>query len=80
VVFVAVDEDGQATAQVRPVRLGPAQRNLVVVEEGLAPGDRLIVVGQNQVANGDRIQVVGERGGPPVDAGGAEEPGAGGGR
>jgi membrane fusion protein, multidrug efflux system len=80
VVFVAVEENGQALAQVRPVRLGPSQRNLVVVEEGLAPGDRLIVVGQNQVANGDRIQVVGERGGPRVDAGGTEEPGAGGGR
>ncbi|TVR56754.1 MAG: efflux RND transporter periplasmic adaptor subunit [Gemmatimonadales bacterium] len=78
VVFVAVDEDGQGVAQVRPVRLGPAQRNLVVVEEGLDPGDRLIVVGQNQVANGDRIQVVGERGRPPVDAGTMEESGGGG--
>jgi hypothetical protein len=62
VVFVAVEENGQALAQVRPVRLGPSQRNLVVVEEGLAPGDRLIVLGQNQVANGDRIQVVGRGG------------------
>jgi len=78
VVFVAVDENGQAVAQVRPVRLGPAQRNLVVVEEGLDPGDRLIVVGQNQVANGDRIQVVGERGRPAGDAGATEEPVAGG--
>jgi membrane fusion protein (multidrug efflux system) len=78
VVFVAVDEDGQGVAQVRPVRLGPAQRNLVVVEEGLDPGDRLIVVGQNQVANGDRIQVVGERGRPAGDAGATEEPVAGG--
>lgn len=78
VVFVAVDEDGQGVAQVRPVRLGPAQRNLVVVEEGLDPGDRLIVVGQNQVANGDRIQVVGERGMPAGDAGTMEESGDGG--
>jgi membrane fusion protein, multidrug efflux system len=61
VAFVAQEEDGVPVARVRPLRLGPAQRNLVVVEEGLAPGDRLIVVGQTQVADGDRIQVTGER-------------------
>ena len=80
VVFVAGEENGEAVAQVRPVRLGPAQRNLVVVEEGLAPGDRLIVLGQNQVANGDRIQVVGERGPTTRALGGADGIGDGGGR
>lgn len=80
VLFVAGVEDGEAVAQVRPVRLGPAQRNLVVVEEGLTAGDRLIVLGQNQVANGDRIQVVRERMPSAEDVGGDAEPGDGGGR
>ena len=52
------DEEGEAVARVRPLTLGPSQRNLVVVREGLEPGDRLIVVGQQQVADGDRIRVV----------------------
>jgi hypothetical protein len=46
---------------VRPVVLGPNQRDLVVVEQGVQPGDRLIVVGQKQVANGDRVNVVATR-------------------
>jgi membrane fusion protein, multidrug efflux system len=63
VAFVAeTDEGGDEVARVRPLTLGPSQRNLVVVREGLAPGDRLIVVGQQQVANGDRIRVVSEEG------------------
>jgi membrane fusion protein, multidrug efflux system len=65
--FVAfVVEGGTGTegvVRVRTVRLGPAQRNQVVVEEGLAPGDRLVVVGQQQVADGDRVRIVQTRGG-----------------
>jgi membrane fusion protein, multidrug efflux system len=65
VAFVAELDPGSGgdtgVVRVRPVRLGPAQRNQVVVEEGLAPGDRLVVVGQQQVADGDRIRVVGTR-------------------
>jgi membrane fusion protein, multidrug efflux system len=71
VAFVVEEEGGVPVARVRSVRLGPTQRNLVVVEEGLDPGDRLIVVGQNQVANGDRIHVVAERA-PAAERGGAE--------
>ena len=55
---VGVGEGGEEVAEVRSVAIGPAQRNEVVVEEGLAPGDRLIVVGQTLVADGDRIEVV----------------------
>lgn len=62
VTFVAETEDGVDVARVRPVVLGVAQRNRVVVEEGLEPGDRLIVVGQKQVADGDRIQITGSGG------------------
>jgi membrane fusion protein, multidrug efflux system len=58
VAFVVLGEGASATAQVRPLVLGAAQRNQVIVEEGLSPGDRLIVLGQNQVADGDRVQVL----------------------
>jgi RND family efflux transporter MFP subunit len=61
VVFIVMNEGGQEVVGVRPVELGPAQRNEVVVLSGLEPGDRLIVVGQQSVAAGDRVAVVGER-------------------
>jgi|GEM_PF-90767 len=63
VAFVAEeDENGRAVARVRPLTLGPSQRNLVVVREGLEAGEQLIVVGQQQVADGDRIRVVATQG------------------
>ena len=61
VVFVVTERDGATVAEVRPVQVGPSQRNLVVVEAGVQPGDRLIVVGQKSVADGDRVNVVGPR-------------------
>lgn len=73
--FVAyvVDETGAVpVARVRPLTLGPAQRNQVVVLAGLAEGDRLIVVGQQQVADGDRVAIVSPAAPPPlVDSAGA---------
>jgi membrane fusion protein, multidrug efflux system len=62
VAYVAGERDGNPVAEVKPVTLGPTQRNLVVIESGLAPGDRLIVVGQKEVENGDRIRIVGGEG------------------
>lgn len=62
VVFVVVERDGAQVAEVRQVELGPARRDLVVIESGVGEGERLIVVGQKSVADGDRINVVGERG------------------
>lgn len=59
VVFVAVERDGNTVAEVRDVVLGPARRNLVVVEHGVAVGERLIVVGHKDVEDGDRIRIVG---------------------
>jgi membrane fusion protein, multidrug efflux system len=57
VAFVAETEGDVQVARVRPVVVGTAQRNRVVVSTGLGAGDRLIVVGQHQVADGDRIQI-----------------------
>ena len=61
VVFVVWDSSDGPVVQVRPVELGPARRNLVVVESGIDAGDRLVVVGQKSVADGDRVNVVGAR-------------------
>lgn len=61
VVFVAAEREGNTVAEVRPVTLGPSQRNQVVLESGVSLGDRLIIVGQKSVADGDRVNVVGGR-------------------
>jgi len=61
VVFVAGNRGDGPVAEVRPVELGPSQRNEVVVRSGVSTGDRLIVVGQKSVTDGDRINVVGTR-------------------
>ena len=61
VLFVVEGDGDAATAAVRAVELGSAQRNQVVVIDGIQVGDRVIVVGQKQVANGDRVRIVGER-------------------
>ncbi|MDH3206779.1 MAG: efflux RND transporter periplasmic adaptor subunit [Gemmatimonadota bacterium] len=60
IAFVVVERDGHQVAEARPVVLGPARRNLVVAESGVAAGERLIVVGQKAVEDGDRINIVGE--------------------
>jgi len=60
-VFIVESEDGVELVRSRPVELGPAQQNQVVVLSGIDSGDRLIVVGQQTVAAGDRVNVVGER-------------------
>lgn len=63
VVFIVEGEGEDAVAVVRPVVVGPRQRNLVVIEEGLNRGERLIVVGQQRVADSDRVNVVTRSGG-----------------
>ena len=67
VVFVVGrDGAGGEVAELREVTIGPAQRDLVVIEEGLRAGDRLIVLGQNLVVGGDRVRVVATRDGMPA--------------
>ncbi len=55
---VAQDEEGRTVAQARSLTLGPAQRNLVLVRDGLSEGEELLVVGHTQVADRDQIRVV----------------------
>ena len=63
---VGRDPAAGEVAELREVTIGPAQRDLVVIEEGLRPGDRLIVLGQNLVVGGDRVRVVATRDGAPT--------------
>ncbi len=58
VVFVIAERNQGSVAEVRPIILGPARRNLVVIESGIKPGEQLIVVGQKSVADGDRVNIV----------------------
>jgi len=58
VAYVVEGSGDEGVARSRSVRLGPAQRNLVVVEEGLRAGERLVVIGQQLIADGDRVRVV----------------------
>ena len=61
IVYVVVGSGTGAVAEARSVALGPARRNVVVVDSGLTVGERLVVVGQRSVAAGDAVNVVGER-------------------
>lgn len=51
-----VKED--STAEMRPVKLGQRQGELVVVEQGLQPGERVVMNGQLGVMPGGKVRVV----------------------
>ena len=50
-----VKED--ATAELRPVKLGQRQGDLLVIEQGVKPGERVIVSGQLTVMPGAKVHV-----------------------
>jgi membrane fusion protein (multidrug efflux system) len=58
VVYVAAGSGDEVYAEARPVALGPAQGNRVIIDAGLQAGDRVVVVGQSRLARGDRLQIV----------------------
>jgi multidrug efflux system membrane fusion protein len=47
-----------STAELRPVKLGQRQGDMIVVEQGLQPGERVITVGQLGVMPGAKVRVV----------------------
>ncbi len=63
-VFVVTEDAGRTVAERRPVTLGAAYGNHVVVEEGLAVGERLVTVGQQMVDDGGEVRIV-----SPLEAG-----------
>jgi multidrug efflux pump subunit AcrA (membrane-fusion protein) len=58
IVFIATERDGGTFAEARPVSLGSAQSNRVIIDSGVKATDRVVVVGQNRLANGDKVQIV----------------------
>lgn len=67
-VYLVVEEEGKLVARARPVTLGPAYGNRVVIEEGLEVGDRLVMAGAKLVDDGRRIRIVND-----TDGSGATE-------
>jgi multidrug efflux system membrane fusion protein len=51
-----VKED--STAELRPVKLGQRQGEMVVVEQGLQPGERVVMNGQLGVMPGGKVRVI----------------------
>jgi multidrug efflux system membrane fusion protein len=64
-----VKED--STAELRPVKVGQRQGDLIVIEQGLKPGERVVINGQAAVAPGGKVRV--DTGAPVAPA----APGAG---
>jgi RND family efflux transporter MFP subunit len=64
-VFVTADRDGQLYATAKPVELGAAYANRVVIERGLDVGDQLITVGHRLVDEGSYVRIVGDGGAMP---------------
>jgi membrane fusion protein, multidrug efflux system len=52
-----------STAELRPVKVGQPQGDLVVVEQGLQPGERVVLNGQAGVIPGAKVRV--DTGAPP---------------
>src|SRR5579862_3669757 len=55
--FVYVIKE-DSTAELRPVKLGQRQGELVVIEQGLQPGERVVLNGQLGVIPGSKVHVV----------------------
>jgi multidrug efflux pump subunit AcrA (membrane-fusion protein) len=49
--------DADSNAELRPVKLGQRQDELVVVDEGLKPGERVVVIGQLAVMPGGKVHI-----------------------
>jgi len=54
--FAYVVKDDK-TVTVRPVKLGPANGELVAVTEGLAPGETVVTVGGDKLREGSRVEI-----------------------
>jgi membrane fusion protein, multidrug efflux system len=57
-VYVVTDD---STAELRPVKLGQRQDDLVVVLDGIKPGERVVVTGQLAVMPGAKVHVAESR-------------------
>jgi len=71
--FVYVVKD-DSTAELRPVKVGQRQGDLIVVEQGLKPGEKVVLNGQAGVIPGSKVHV--DAGAPPP-ASASQAPAAG---
>lgn len=53
-ILYVIDRDNKAT--VRPVKVGPSQNGLRVIEEGLSPGERVVLSGLQQIKQGTEVK------------------------
>ena len=68
--FVYVVKD-DTTAELRPVKIGQRQGDLVVVEQGVKSGEQVVVTGQLGVTPGGKVRILGaqpQAGGSPAAA------------
>jgi multidrug efflux system membrane fusion protein len=75
--FVYVVKDG-GTVSVAPVKLGPSQAEVTVVESGVSPGDQVVIDGTDKLREGARVELI-TREPQSAGAGGASKRGGGGG-
>jgi membrane fusion protein, multidrug efflux system len=48
---------GDSTVDVRPLKVGPTEQNLTIIEEGLVAGEQVVVDGQYKLQRGSRVKV-----------------------
>ena len=70
-VFV-VGQD--STAQVRPVKIGVTNGDLIAVDSGLSPGEQVVTDGQDKLQAGSKVQAHATGGAPPNGANGSGAP------
>jgi membrane fusion protein, multidrug efflux system len=62
-----------STAELRPVKLGQTQKDLVVVKQGLKPGESVVLTGQLAVMPGSKVQVLKPHSAMRAPTGGKED-------
>jgi multidrug efflux system membrane fusion protein len=61
-----------STAELRPVKLGQRQGNMIVIEQGLQPGEQVVINGQIGILPGGKVRVVPSSQAVPAAAGAAK--------
>jgi multidrug efflux system membrane fusion protein len=57
-VFIVENEGGKYTAKERPVQLGEAFGQKIVVVDGIKSGDTVVTAGSTRIANGEEVRVL----------------------
>jgi multidrug efflux system membrane fusion protein len=80
-VYVVGAED---KIEVRPVRAGPGNSGITLIEEGLEEGERLVLEGTDRLRDGSKVEIIdsgaegdqapARRPGPPADEAASERP------